>query len=237
MVENAAEEPEIWDLAEFLNSMGAKISGAGTGTITIDGVKKLKGTTYKPIYDRIEAGTFIIAAAITNSIITVNGINSSHLTPVLQKLKECGIEFIEKGEKIIVDGSKEKKPIDIKTMPYPGFPTDMQPQMMSLLTLVNGSSVITETVFENRFMHIAELNRMGANIKIDGRTAFVEGVNKLTGCDVKATDLRAGAAMILAGLVAEGYTSIGDIYHIDRGYVNIEEKFRKIGANIQRIEV
>lgn len=237
VIENAAEEPEIWDLAEFLNSMGAKISGAGTGTITIDGVKKLKGTTYKPIYDRIEAGTFIIAAAITNSIITVNGINSSHLTPVLQKLKECGIEFIEKGEKIIVDGSKEKKPIDIKTMPYPGFPTDMQPQMMSLLTLVNGSSVITETVFENRFMHIAELNRMGANIKIDGRTAFVEGVNKLTGCDVKATDLRAGAAMILAGLVAEGYTSIGDIYHIDRGYVNIEEKFRKIGANIQRIEV
>ena len=237
IIENAAEEPEIADLAGFLNSMGAKVSGAGTGTVIIDGVKKLKGTSYKPIYDRIEAGTFIIAAAITNSKITINGINSNHLTPVLEKLKECGIEFIENGEKIIVDGTLNKNPIDIKTMPYPGFPTDMQPQIMSLLSIVNGSSIVTETVFENRFMHIAELNRMGANIKIDGRTAFVEGVRKLTGCDVKATDLRAGAAMILAGLVAEGYTSIGDIYHIDRGYVNIEEKFKRIGADIQRIEV
>ena len=237
VIENAAEEPEIADLAGFLNSMGAKVSGAGTGTVIIDGVKKLKGTSYKPIYDRIEAGTFIIAAAITNSKITINGINSSHLTPVLEKLKECGIEFIENGEKIIVDGTLNKNPIDIKTMPYPGFPTDMQPQIMSLLSIVNGSSIVTETVFENRFMHIAELNRMGANIKIDGRTAFVEGVSKLTGCDVKATDLRAGAAMILAGLVAEGYTNIGDIYHIDRGYVNIEEKFKRLGADIQRIEV
>ena len=237
IIENAAEEPEIADLAGFLNSMGAKVSGAGTGTVIIDGVKKLKGTSYKPIYDRIEAGTFIIAAAITNSKITINGVNSNHLTPVLEKLKECGIEFIENGEKIIVDGTLNKNPIDIKTMPYPGFPTDMQPQIMSLLSIVNGSSIVTETVFENRFMHIAELNRMGANIKIDGRTAFVEGVRKLTGCDVKATDLRAGAAMILAGLVAEGYTSIGDIYHIDRGYVNIEEKFKRIGADIQRIEV
>ena len=237
IIENAAEEPEIADLAGFLNSMGAKVSGAGTGTVIIDGVKKLKGTSYKPIYDRIEAGTFIIAAAITNSKITINGVNSNHLTPVLEKLKECGIEFIENGEKIIVDGTLNKNPIDIKTMPYPGFPTDMQPQIMSLLSIVKGSSIVTETVFENRFMHIAELNRMGANIKIDGRTAFVEGVNKLTGCDVKATDLRAGAAMILAGLVAEGYTSIGDIYHIDRGYVNIEEKFKRIGADIQRIEV
>ena len=237
IIENAAEEPEIADLAGFLNSMGAKVSGAGTGTVVIDGIKKLKGTSYKPIYDRIEAGTFIIAAAITNSKITINGVNSNHLTPVLEKLKECGIEFIENGEKIIVDGTLNKNPIDIKTMPYPGFPTDMQPQIMSLLSIVNGSSIVTETVFENRFMHIAELNRMGANIKIDGRTAFVEGVNKLTGCDVKATDLRAGAAMILAGLVAEGYTTIGDIYHIDRGYVNIEEKFKRIGADIQRIEV
>lgn len=237
IIENAAEEPEITDLAEFLNSMGAKVSGAGTGTVIIDGIEKLKGTSYKPIYDRIEAGTFIIAAAITNSKITINGINSNHLTPVLEKLKECGIEFIENGEKIIVDGTQNKNPIDIKTMPYPGFPTDMQPQIMSLLSIVNGSSIVTETVFENRFMHIAELNRMGANIKIDGRTAFVEGVNKLTGCEVKATDLRAGAAMILAGLVAEGYTSIGDIYHIDRGYVNIEEKFKTLGADIKRIEV
>ena len=237
IIENAAEEPEITDLAEFLNSMGAKVSGAGTGTVIIDGIEKLKGTSYKPIYDRIEAGTFIIAAAITNSKITINGINSNHLTPVLEKLKECGIEFIENGEKIIVDGTQNKNPIDIKTMPYPGFPTDMQPQIMSLLSIVNGSSIVTETVFENRFMHIAELNRMGANIKIDGRTAFVEGVRKLTGCDVKATDLRAGAAMILAGLVAEGYTSIGDIYHIDRGYVNIEEKFKTLGADIKRIEV
>lgn len=238
IIENAAEEPEIWDLANFLNSMGANIKGAGLGKITIEGVDKLRGISYKPIYDRIEAGTFMVAAAITNSKIKVNGINEEHLRPLIEKLKECGIKFENYGDNsVIVDGRFEKSPLDIKTLPYPGFPTDMQPQMMSLLSVVNGVSVITETVFENRFMHVAELQRMGANIKIDGRTAVVEGVPKLTGCEVKATDLRAGAAMILSGLIAEGETIIGDIYHIDRGYVNIEEKLSKLGAEVYRVKI
>lgn len=236
IIENAAEEPEIWDLANFLNKMGADIEGAGTGTILIHGVKSLKGVSYKPIYDRIEAGTFMVAAAITNSIITVNGVNEDHVRPLIEKLKECGVKFNKIGDSIVVDGSGVKKPIDIKTMPYPGFPTDMQPQMMSLLSVVKGSSIITETVFENRFMHVSELTRMGANLKIDGRSVFIEGVNKLTGCEVRATDLRAGAAMILAGLVADGQTDIKDIYHIDRGYVDIEKKFSLLGADIYRRE-
>ena len=235
IIENAAEEPEIWDLANFLNSMGAKIHGAGMGKITIEGVDELKGITYKPIYDRVEAGTFMVAAAITNSRITINGANEEHLRPTIEKLKECGVKFKNiKEDVIFVDGTDTKKPVDIKTLPYPGFPTDMQAQMMALFSVIKGSSIITETVFENRFMHVAELVRMGANIKIDGRTAIVEGVSTLTGCDVKATDLRAGAAMILAGLVAEGTTEISDIYHIDRGYVNIEEKFENLGAKIYR---
>lgn len=235
IIENAAEEPEIWDLANFLNSMGAKIIGAGTGKIIIEGVNSLRGVSYNPIFDRIEAGTFMIAAAITNSKIKLNGIMSEHVSPLIGKLKEAGVRFQTEGMSMIVDGTGRRKTVDIKTMPYPGFPTDMQPQMMSLLCMTKGASMITETVFENRFMHVQELVRMGANIKIDGRTAFIEGVNKLTGCQVKATDLRAGAAMILAGLVAEGETEIFDIYHIDRGYCNIEDKFRKLGVNIERI--
>lgn len=236
IIENAAEEPEIWDLANFLNKMGAKIEGAGLGKITITGVTSLKGIDYTPIYDRIEAGTFMIAAAITNSKIKINGINEEHLRPLIEKLKESGVIFSEYGNySVTVDGRCKKNPLDIKTLPYPGFPTDMQAQIMSLLCVTEGVSVITETVFENRFMHVAELQRMGANIKIDGRTAIVEGVPKLTGCQVKATDLRAGAAMILAGLVAEGETIVSDVYHIDRGYVDIESKFRKIGADINRI--
>ncbi|NLK94353.1 MAG: UDP-N-acetylglucosamine 1-carboxyvinyltransferase [Clostridiales bacterium] len=237
VIDNAAEEPEIWDLANFLNKMGAKISGAGTKKITIEGVRKLKGVEYQPIFDRIEAGTFMVAAAITNSIIKINGVNSEHVSPLIDKLKECGVRFVCDKNNFIVDGTNvDKKSVDIKTMPYPGFPTDMQPQMMSLLSTINGSSIVTETVFENRFMHVQELIRMGANIKIDGRTAFIEGVPKLTGCEVKATDLRAGAAMILAGLVAEGTTEIGDIYHIDRGYTNIEYKFNSLGADICRVK-
>lgn len=236
IIENAAEEPEIWDLANFLNKMGAKIDGAGLGKITIAGVDSLKGIEYTPIYDRIEAGTFMIAAAITNSRIKINGVNQEHLRPVIEKLKEGGVSFEEyKNNSVIVDGRGNKKPLDIKTLPYPGFPTDMQAQIMSLLSIVKGVSIVTETVFENRFMHVAELQRMGANIKIDGRTAIIEGVTKLTGCQVKATDLRAGAAMILGGLVAEGETQISDIYHIDRGYVEIENKFRKLGAEIYRV--
>ena len=236
IIENAAEEPEVWDLANFLNSMGAKISGAGLGKITIEGVKSLSGITYKPIFDRIEAGTFMVAAAITNSIIKINDVKEEQMRPLIEKLKECGVALRKDGNGILVDGSLDKRPVDIKTLPYPGFPTDMQPQMMALLSVVKGPSIITETVFENRFMHVAELVRMGAKIKIDGRTAVIDGVDSLTGCEVKATDLRAGAAMILAGLVADGITEISDIYHIDRGYLNIEEKFRRLGADVYRIK-
>ena len=238
IIENAAEEPEIWDLARILNSMGARITGAGFGRITIEGVKSLrKPEPFTPIFDRIEAGTFMVAAAITNSKLTINGVNEQHLMPNIEKLKECGVHCIVEGNRMIVDGTGEKKPVDIKTMPYPGLPTDMQPQMMVLLSMTPGVSVITETVFENRFMHVSELGRMGANIKIDGKVAIVEGVSQLTGCNVKATDLRAGAAMILAGLVANGQTEIGEVYHIDRGYTNIEEKFIKLGANIERVTI
>ena len=235
-IENAAEEPEIWDLARFLNSMGAKIKNAGYGKIEIEGVRELKECEpFTPIFDRIEAGTFMVAAGITNSKIILNGISEEHLTPNIEKLKECGVTCEIVGDKMYVDGTGKKYPVDIKTLPYPGFPTDMQAQMMTMLSLINGVSIITETVFENRFMHVGELVRMGANIKIDGRTAIIDGVKHLTGCEVKATDLRAGAAMILAGLAASGETEILDIYHIDRGYTNIEEKFRKLGAEVYRI--
>lgn len=237
IIENAAEEPEIGDLARFLNKMGAKITGIGTDTLKIKGVKSLNGVSYEPIYDRIEAGTFMIAAAITRSKINIKGVNKDHVKPVVAKLTEMGIEFEFEGQDLTVDGRNQLKAIDIKTMPYPGFPTDMQSQMMSLLSCVYGSSMITETIFENRFMHVVELKRMGANIKIDGRSAVIEGINKLNGAEVKATDLRAGAALILAALEAEGETEITDIYHIDRGYVKIEDKLRSIGAEMQRIEL
>jgi len=235
-IENAAAEPEIVDLASFLISMGAKIKGAGTDTIHITGVKKLKGVSHTPVYDRIEAGTFMIAAAITKSKIRINGILEEHMKPVIAKLTECGLSMEQFGRSIIVDGDRELRPVDIKTMPYPGFPTDMQAQMMALLSTVNGTSVITETIFENRYMHVNELKRMGANIKTEGRSAIIEGVPRLTGAEVKATDLRAGAALIIAGLAAEGTTSIQDVYHIDRGYVEIEKKLQKLGANIIRIK-
>ncbi|MBV7272333.1 UDP-N-acetylglucosamine 1-carboxyvinyltransferase [Clostridium thailandense] len=237
IIENAAEEPEIEDLAKFLNCMGANIIGAGTGTIRIIGVNELKGTTHKPIYDRIEAGTFMTAAAITRSKIKINGINEGHLKPVIAKLTEAGVSIEIEGSSMIVDADKELKPIDIKTMPYPGFPTDMQSQMSGLLCSVHGTSIITETIFENRFMHATEMKRMGANIKIDGRSAVIEGVNKLTGAEVRATDLRAGAALILCGLIAEGETEVTDIYHVDRGYVNIEKKLHGLGADIERLKM
>lgn len=236
-IENAAEEPEIDDLAKFLNSMGANIIGAGSGTIRIIGVKNLKGTTHKPIYDRIEAGTFMTAAAITRSKIKINGVDEEHLKPVIAKLTETGIDIKIEGTSMVVDGDRDLKPIDIKTMPYPGFPTDMQSQMSGLLCTVHGTSIITETIFENRFMHAAEMKRMGANIKIDGRSAVIEGVDRLTGAEVRATDLRAGAALILCGLVAEGETEVTDIYHVDRGYVNIEKKLQGLGADIERESV
>ncbi len=234
IIENVAQEPEIGDLISFLNKMGAKVKGIGTDTLKIIGVESLHGAKHKPIYDRIEAGTFMIAAAITRSKMKINGIDDEHIKPVIAKLSEMGMEIELYNDTLIIDGRNELKPIDIKTMPYPGFPTDMQPQMMSLLSCVLGTSVVTETIFENRFMHIAELKRMGANIKIDGRSAVVEGINRLTGAQVKATDLRAGAALILAGIAADGETEIGDIYHIDRGYDGIEKKLIALGVDIKR---
>ncbi|OPJ63432.1 UDP-N-acetylglucosamine 1-carboxyvinyltransferase [Clostridium oryzae] len=234
IIENAAAEPEIEDLAAFINYMGGKIIGAGTDTINIIGVNSLHGTTHTPIYDRIEAGTFMVAAAITRSKIKINGVKQEHLKPVVAKLKECGVIMETTDNGIIVNATEELCPVDIKTMPYPGFPTDMQAQMMSLMCTVPGTSLITETVFENRFMHASELKRMGANIKIDGRIAIVEGIEKLSGAEVKASDLRAGAALILAGLAADGITTVNDIYHLDRGYVEIEKKLKKLGAEIKR---
>lgn len=236
IIENAAEEPEIEDLANFLNKMGAKVIGAGTDTIRVIGVEGLKGTTHRPIYDRIEAGTFMVAAAITKSLIKINGVNEQHLRPVIAKLIEMGVKIDIKGETLTVDGTKKLNAIDIKTMPYPGFPTDMQSQVMALLCTIEGTSLITETIFENRYMHVPEMKRMGANIKVEGRSAIVQGVNKLTGCEVKATDLRAGAALVLCGLMADGITSVTDVYHIDRGYVNIEKKLKCLGADIFRQE-
>ncbi|WP_123052738.1 UDP-N-acetylglucosamine 1-carboxyvinyltransferase [Clostridium sp. JN-1] len=236
IIENAAEEPEIEDLGNFLNSMGANVVGAGTGNIHIIGVKDLKGTTHKPIYDRIEAGTFMAAAAATRSKIKINGVKEEHLKPIIAKLVESGVDVNVNGESLVVDADKKLKAIDIKTMPYPGFPTDMQSQMAAVLSTVKGTSIITETIFENRFMYAAEMKRMGANIKVDGRSAIIEGVPKLTGAEVRATDLRAGAALIIEGLSAEGETQVLDIYHVDRGYVSIEKKLKKLGANIERVK-
>lgn len=236
VIENAAKEPEIIDLAMFLKKLGANIQGEGSDTITIIGVEKLTGIEYQPIFDRIEAGTFMIAAAITNSTITLKGINERYLKPVIAKLREMGVKIDINNDTMVINGEVELKPIDIITMPYPGFPTDMQSQMMSLLAKVEGTSIITETIFENRFMQVGELTRMGGNIKIDGRSAIIEGVHDFTGAEVKATDLRAGASLILAGLCAKGETVINDVYHIDRGYVSIEKKLKALGADIVRVE-
>lgn len=236
IIENAAEEPEIVDLASFLNKMGGNIRGAGTDTIRIEGVKALHGTNHTAIPDRIEAGTFMIAAAATGGDVTLLGVVPEHLKPVTAKLKEMGAEVTESERSIRVKAPEKLNPVDIKTMPYPGFPTDMQSQMMSAMCVANGTSIATETVFENRFMHINELKLMGAKIKVDGRSAIIEGCERLSGARVKATDLRAGAALTIAGLCADGMTEISDVYHIDRGYIAIEEKLQKLGAPIKRIE-
>lgn len=236
ILENPAQEPEIIDLANYLNVMGAKIRGAGTNVIKIDGVKKLTGKNYTIIPDRIEAGTYMVAAAMTRGDVYIENAISEHLKPVIAKLKEAGVSIEEDVNGIRVYCDKQTKAVDVKTMPYPGFPTDMQAQFMAMLAVSEGTGLVTETVFENRFMHVDELKRMGANIKIDGRTSVVEGVDTLTGCQVKATDLRAGAAMVLAGLVADGETQIGYIHHIDRGYDNLVQKLCCLGADIQRTE-
>lgn len=236
ILENPAQEPEIVDLANYLNVMGAKIRGAGTNVIKIDGRPKLLGRDYTIIPDRIEAGTYMVAAAMTQGNVYIENAISEHLKPVIAKLKEAGVTIEEEVNGIRVSCSKRTRKVDIKTMPYPGFPTDMQAQFMAMMAISEGTGVVTETVFENRFMHVDELKRMGAHIKIDGRTSVVEGVESLMGCQVKATDLRAGAAMVLAGLVAEGETQVGYIHHIDRGYDNLVEKLKGLGADICRVD-
>ena len=236
IIDNAAKEPEIVDLSNFLRKLGAKVTGAGTSTIRIVGVDRLGGARHAIIPDRIEAGTFMVAAAITGGDVLVENVITNHIKPVIAKLKESGAEVIEEGENVRVIGRPLPEAIDIKTLPYPGFPTDMQAQFMAYMTQCKGSNVAIETVFENRFMHVEEFEKMGADIKIDGRSAVVIGPKRLHGAHVRASDLRAGAALILVGLVAEGKTHIHDIYHIDRGYEDIEEKFRNLGAVISRVE-
>lgn len=236
IIENAAIEPEIVDLATYLTIMGADIKGAGTDTIRINGVDSLKGATHSVIPDRIEAGTFMVAAAITGGDVIIENVVPNHLKPVSAKLREAGVEVSEELSSVRVSAEKNLKAIDVKTHPYPGFPTDMQAQMTALMSKAEGTSIVIETIFENRFMHVCELKRMGANIKIEGRSAIIEGTSNLMGTKVKATDLRAGAALILAGLGADGTTEIGDIEHIERGYVRIDEKLKELGANISRVE-
>jgi UDP-N-acetylglucosamine 1-carboxyvinyltransferase len=235
ILRNAAKEPEVSDLAEFLNAMGAKISGIGTDTLRVEGVESLSGVEYSVIPDRIEAGTYLAAAALTGSRVTVTNVNAGHLESVLEKFEEAGAKIEVEGNNITLDMIGRKlKPVDISTAPYPQFPTDMQAQFVVMNSLAKGDSSVEETIFENRFMHVSELTRMGANITVDGNTAQISGVSQLIGAPVMATDLRASASLILAGIIADGKTEVSRIYHIDRGYELIEEKFHKLGANIYR---
>ncbi|OIN97458.1 UDP-N-acetylglucosamine 1-carboxyvinyltransferase [Candidatus Desantisbacteria bacterium CG1_02_38_46] len=235
-IENAAKEPEIVDLANFLNRMGAKIKNAGSDIIEITGVPNLKGANYTVIPDRIEAGTFMIGCAITGGEVTLRNVRPDHLEAIITKLQEMGVEILSSGEVIHVKGNKELQAVEVKTMPHPGFPTDLQPQIMSLASVCKGTSVITEDIFENRFIHAGELQRMGADIEIKGNTAFVRGVPGLNGASVMASDIRAGAALVIAGLIARPETRISRIYHIDRGYEEIEKKLQILGAKIKRIQ-
>ena len=234
VLENVAREPHVVDVANFLNSMGADIKGAGTDIIRIKGVAELKGCNYSVVPDQIEAGTFMIAAAATRGDVTLNNVIPKHLESISAKLLEMGAKVVEGDDSIRVYVDGTLKGVNIKTAPYPGFPTDVQQPMCALLTAVNGTSMIVETIWENRHKHTDELIKMGAQIRVEGRTAIIEGVNGLAGSKVKATDLRAGAALIIAGLMAEGVTEITDIEHIDRGYPNVEDKFRALGADITR---
>ncbi len=232
VIENAAAEPEVEDLCNFLNRMGAKIDGAGGNTIRIDGVKKLNGTEYTVIPDRIEAGTYIMAYAITKSKGIVGNVKFEHQKPLVAKLREMGVKIKEADSGYFIDATGNIKSASIKTLPYPGFPTDMQAQFSSLLSVSKGTGMIVETIFENRFLHIGELLRMGASIKVDGRTSVIEGVKRLTGAKVEARDLRGGAALVLAGIAADGETEISGAEHILRGYENFSEKLNKIGCDI-----
>lgn len=233
-LENAAREPEIEDLANYINAMGGRVSGAGTGHITIEGVEVLKGVDHTVIPDRIEAGTFMIAGAITRSEIVLDNVIADHLTALISKLEEMGVRIEEEGKSVRVIPGEHLKPIKAKTLPHPGFPTDMQSQLMALLATVNGTSVITETIFENRFMHVNEFRNMDADITVEENHAFIKGGRKLSGARVKATDLRAAAALILAGLAAEGYTVVTELKHLDRGYVDFHKKLEQLGADIER---
>ncbi|MBA2877133.1 UDP-N-acetylglucosamine 1-carboxyvinyltransferase [Anoxybacillus kamchatkensis] len=235
VIENCAKEPEIVDLANFLNAMGAKVRGAGTGTIRIEGVTTLYGAEHTVIPDRIEAGTFMIAAAITGGNVLVQGAVPEHLTSLIAKLEEMGVTIVEEDNGLRVIAPDKLKAVDVKTMPHPGFPTDMQSQMMALLMKAEGTSMVTETVFENRFMHVEEFRRMNADMKIEGRSVIINGPCNLQGAEVAATDLRAAAALILAGLAAEGYTRVTELKHLDRGYVRFHEKLAALGADIERV--
>jgi UDP-N-acetylglucosamine 1-carboxyvinyltransferase len=235
IIENAAKEPEIDDLAKALNGMGAKVQGAGSDIIQIDGVESLHGVTHRIIPDRIEAGSFVIAAAITGGDVLVKGARADHLEAFLIKLREAGVVFSADDQGIRVQRNGGIKSVDVKTLPYPGFPTDLQAQMMALMAIADGVSVITETIFENRFMHAQELDRMGADIKLEGNRAVVRGVRELSGAPVMASDLRASMALILAGLVASGTTEVSRVYHLDRGYERIESKLSYLGAQIVRV--
>lgn len=236
ILSNASREPEVVELANFLNQMGAKVSGAGGGVIEIEGVDELCGAAYEVIPDRIEAGTYMMAGAITRGEVMIEGCELDHLEAVVTKLEEAGVEIepLVDGARVRVAG--ELKPVNVKTLPYPGFPTDLQAQLMALMAVTPGSSIITETVFENRFMHVGELNRMGADIRIEGHSALVRGMKHLSGAPVMATDLRASVALVLAALIARGQTEISRVYHLDRGYERIEEKLSNLGAKIQRVK-
>ncbi|MEK4027730.1 MULTISPECIES: UDP-N-acetylglucosamine 1-carboxyvinyltransferase [Bacillaceae] len=236
VLENAAKEPEIVDLANLLNAMGGKVVGAGTETIRIEGVNELQGADHTIIPDRIEAGTFMVAAAITGGNVLVQGAVPEHMSSLIAKLKEMGVQITEEENGVRVVGPEALKAVDIKTMPHPGFPTDMQSQMMALLLKAQGTSMITETVFENRFMHVEEFRRMNVNIKIEGRSVIINGPADIQGAEVAATDLRAAAALILAGLVGEGYTRVTELKHLDRGYVNFHGKLAALGADIIRVK-
>ncbi|HHZ16554.1 MAG TPA: UDP-N-acetylglucosamine 1-carboxyvinyltransferase [Peptococcaceae bacterium] len=235
VIRNAAREPEVVDLQNFLNQMGAKIKGAGTDVIRIEGVKKLNSVEYTIIPDRIEAGTFMVMGAITGGEILINNVIPEHIEAVISKLREAGVEINETDEGILVRGGKKRQGVDVKTMPFPGFPTDMQAQMMALMAVSEGTSIVTETIFENRFKHVDELRRMGADIKVEGRVAIIKGVKSLSGAYVETSDLRAGAALVTAGLVADGATVLDKVHLIDRGYENFEQKLRGLGAQILRV--
>jgi len=235
ILENAAREPEVIELARALRSMGAEIEGEGTNMINIDGVKALKplNCTVKP--DRIEAGTYMVAAGITEGEVLIKNCPIDSMEAIISKLVESGVEIIEEKEGVRVKGNSTLKGVDVKTLPYPGFPTDMQAQMMALMCKVKGVSVITETIFENRFMHVSELDRMGADIQVEGHTAIVKGVPFLSGAQVMATDLRSSASLVLAGLAADGITEVSRVYHLDRGYERLDDKLSKLGAKIKRV--